>query len=86
MSTTITVRDLPDEIHHWLKAQAASHHRSVNKEVIAVLDSARGTTARRQRISIDGVLEIARKCSTTPDLDARTADEIIGYDDSGIPA
>ena len=86
MPTTMTVRDLPDEIHAWLKAQATSHHRSINKEVIAVLDAARGTAARRPRISMDAVMDIAHTCSTAPDLDTRTADEIIGYDNSGIPA
>jgi antitoxin VapB len=31
------------------------------------------------------LLAIARRCSALPDLDTRSADEIIGYDDDGIP-
>lgn len=85
MPTTITVRDIPDEIHHWLRAQATSHHRSLNKEVIAVLDAARGTAGRRQRISMDAVRDIVQRCAAAPDLDTRSADEIVGYDETGIP-
>ncbi|MGF1548766.1 MAG: Arc family DNA-binding protein, partial [Thiotrichales bacterium] len=33
----MTLRDLPDDLHDWIKQQAAAHHRSVNKEVIALL-------------------------------------------------
>jgi antitoxin VapB len=29
--------------------------------------------------------EIARRCAALPDVDRRTADEIIGYDEHGLP-
>jgi antitoxin VapB len=29
--------------------------------------------------------EIALRCAALPDLDTRTADEIIGYDENGLP-
>ena len=31
------------------------------------------------------ILEIGRRCAALPDLDARTADEILGYDEHGLP-
>ena len=31
------------------------------------------------------LLEIARRMDALPDLDTRTADEVIGYDESGLP-
>ena len=31
------------------------------------------------------ILEIGRRCADLPDLDARTADEILGYDEHGLP-
>jgi antitoxin VapB len=31
------------------------------------------------------ILEIGRRCAALPDLDVRTADEIIGYDEHGLP-
>lgn len=31
------------------------------------------------------ILEIGRRCASLPDVDARTADEILGYDEHGLP-
>ena len=31
------------------------------------------------------ILEIGRRCAALPDLDTRTADEILGYDQHGLP-
>ena len=31
------------------------------------------------------ILEIGRRCAALPDLDTRTADEILGYDEHGLP-
>lgn len=36
----IVIRDLPEELHSRLKQQAARHHRSMNKEAIALLEQA----------------------------------------------
>lgn len=32
------------------------------------------------------ILEIGRRCAALPDLDTRTADEILGYDQHGLPS
>ena len=32
------------------------------------------------------ILEIGRRCAALPDRDDRTADEILGYDDRGLPS
>ena len=32
------------------------------------------------------ILEIGRRCAALPDLDTRSADEIIGYDEWGLPS
>jgi hypothetical protein len=31
MMATMTLRDVPDDLHRWLKQQAEAHHRSINK-------------------------------------------------------
>jgi antitoxin VapB len=31
------------------------------------------------------ILEIGRRCASLPDMDARSADEIPGYDEHGLP-
>ena len=33
----------------------------------------------------DEIMEISRRCAVLPDLDRRSADEIIGYDENGLP-
>ena len=32
------------------------------------------------------ILEIGRRCAALPDLDRRSADEILGYDEAGLPS
>jgi antitoxin VapB len=31
------------------------------------------------------ILDIGRRCAALPDLDTRSADEILGYDENGMP-
>ena len=31
------------------------------------------------------ILDIGKRCASLPDLDTRTADEILGYDEHGLP-
>jgi plasmid stability protein len=37
---TLTIKDLPRQLHRQLKKRAQAHHRSLNREVLATLDSA----------------------------------------------
>jgi plasmid stability protein len=36
--STITIKNIPQVIHHTLKARAKAHGRSLNREVIAILE------------------------------------------------
>ena len=38
--TGLIIRDVPEELHKKLKQQATRHHRSMNKEAIALLEQA----------------------------------------------
>lgn len=42
---TVTVKDLPEKLHRQLKARALRHRRSLNSEIISVLEAA--TAARK---------------------------------------
>lgn len=42
---TVTVKDLPEKLHRQLKARALRHRRSLNSEIISVLEAA--TTSRK---------------------------------------
>lgn len=41
------IKQLPDELHRKLKEQAMRHHRSMTKEVLALLEQALGAEARQ---------------------------------------
>jgi antitoxin VapB len=41
--------------------------------------------AQRKRRLADELDEIALRCAALPDRDGRTPDEILGYDDHGLP-
>ena len=34
----------------------------------------------------DEIMEISRRCAALPDRDKRSAEEIIGYDENGLPS
>ena len=84
----MTLRDVPGDLHRWLKKLAEAHRRSVNQEVIALLEGARNGTATAPRRKADAatILEIGRRCAALPDIDTRSAEEILGYDRDGIPS
>lgn len=82
----LTMRGVPDELHLWLKRQAEAHHRSVNKEVIVLLESIRdGSVPAQPRPSAADILARARRFAELPVLDNRSADALIGYDANGLP-
>jgi len=61
--------------------------RSITETVIAALrDSLTRETARaRPRNLAEDLREIGRRCAALPDLDRRSAEEIIGYNEIGVP-
>jgi antitoxin VapB len=46
---------------------------------------ARVRRQRPRRRLADDLTEIARRCAALPVVDARSPDEILGYDDTGLP-
>ncbi len=66
----ITFKALPTSLHRQLKARAALHKRSLNQEVIAVLEDA---VAPAKRIDVEAMIAKTRalrsslKFTTTPE-------------------
>jgi antitoxin VapB len=59
---------------------------SLTKAVqIAVRDRLEREERRRGRPSVEHLLAIARRCAARPVIDPRSPDEIIGYDERGLP-
>ncbi len=52
--------------------------------ILALEDALRRARGRRVAPSMrDAILEISERCAALPDRDARTAEEILGYDERG---
>jgi len=54
---TITVKNIPDQTYNILKKLASEHHRSINSEIIYLIDRA----TRSTRIDPEEHMLIARK-------------------------
>ena len=71
-----------------VRALAALTGESVT---IAVQRAAEERLSRLRRRKPQGnlaaeLLDIGRRCAALPDLDTRTPEEILGYDDHGLPS
>ncbi len=56
MATTITVKNIPADLYAQIKESAARHHRSINGEIIAIIEKA----LVPQKASPDDLLVAAR--------------------------
>ena len=61
----LTVRNLPDEVHRALRVRAATHGRSTEAEVRAILESAVKPEGRMKRGSL--LADLGRRASLTDD-------------------
>ena len=82
----LTIRGMSAELHAWLKHQAQAHRRSVNREAIELLEAMRADrTVVRKRPSPDEILARAKRFASLPVVDTRSSDEILDYDQDGLP-
>lgn len=76
------------EADRLARAVAAKTGETITQAVVTAL---RERLAREDRKGADNdalleeVLEIGRHCASLPILDKRSADEILGYDENGLP-
>jgi plasmid stability protein len=68
---SITVKDIPPELHEKLRLSAKQHRRSLNSEIIARLEQ----TIEPRRLSVEELLEKARRFRSTLKFEA-TDEEI----------
>ena len=63
---TITLKNIPADLHRELKKRAEENHRSLNKEIIATLKSATGGTIRLDPIKLEESVRRARALFRRP--------------------
>ncbi len=89
--SALTLRDLPEDLHAFLKADAVANHRSFNKQVILALDSYRNSQINLAKPKLTPEQKMARTREIQAQIraqmihDPRTDDEILGYDENGLP-
>jgi plasmid stability protein len=70
---TITLKNIPAELHRQLKKRAEEHHRSLNKEIIATLKSAASENVRLDPTNLEESVRQARALFRRP-ITAREID------------
>ena len=75
------------EVDRLAREVAARTGETLTAAVAAALRErlARLKGRRRRRPLREELREIARRCAALPTLDHRSADEIVGYDERGLP-
>ncbi len=69
---TITIKNIPEQVYEPIKAQAKVNHRSINGEILSILDQA----VALPPIDVQATLERARKVRELTAKYTVTADEI----------
>ena len=75
------------EAERLARALARRTGKTITQTVISALrerlkwEEGRGTVPRLK----DQLLETGRRCAALPDLDRRSPEEILGYDEAGLP-
>jgi plasmid stability protein len=86
----MTLREIPDDLQEFLRADAAANHRSMNKQVIVVLDEYRSQrlAAQKTPLSVEEKIALIRGIQASAKrhmlTDNRSDDEIVGYDANGL--
>lgn len=63
---TITLKNIPRDLHRELKKRAGAHHRSLNKEVIATLHDATAATRPLDVTTLEDSVRRARSLFRRP--------------------
>jgi plasmid stability protein len=54
---SITLKNVPADLHRELKKRAEEHHRSLNREILATL---KGATGKTHRLDVQALIREAR--------------------------
>lgn len=63
---TITLKNVPKDVHIALKQRARRHKRSLNQEAILCLDLALGRSSRNPRDLLAGIRDLRSRVSVKP--------------------
>lgn len=86
MSTVMTIKQVPDDLKRFWADEAKRHDRSMNKEVLRVLEveRSRREAATAPSKDVESIRAAARRLQSFALVDQRAVEEIL-YDDEGMP-
>lgn len=89
--TALTLR-LPETLQTRLKQSAQINHRSINKQAVVLLEQALGAPTSMTTVPQDvierrtaALMAIGKSFAALNVIDPRSDDDIMGYDDHGLP-
>lgn len=89
--TALTLR-LPETLQTRLKQSAQINHRSINKQAVVLLEQALGAPTAMTTVPQDvierrtaALMAIGKSFAALNVIDPRSDDDIMGYDDHGLP-
>ncbi len=86
MSEVMTIKQMPADLKRYWAEEAKKHDRSMNKEVLRVLEAERlrREAAQLPAKDMDRVMEAVRRLQSFPVVDQRPIETIL-YDAEGMP-
>jgi plasmid stability protein len=75
---TVTIKNIPEQIYERIKTQAKSNHRSMNGEILSILEGAVSLLPIDVEITLEGarkVCELTAKYTITADEIEKTINE-----------
>ena len=82
----MTIKQVPDDLKRFWAAEAKRHDRSMNTEVLHVMEQerTRREAAKAPSKDIDSIKAAARRLQSFALVDQRAIEEIL-YDEEGMP-
>ncbi|WP_420238818.1 type II toxin-antitoxin system VapB family antitoxin [Telmatobacter bradus] len=77
------------EAEQKVRALAALTGESITLAVLSAVEEKLGRERRKRQnrqLLLEEIRAISHRCAALPTLDKRSEDEILGYDENGIPA
>lgn len=85
MDTDLFIKKVPANVKELIAREADVHRRSINQEAIVLLEEALAARLRTARSPRHEVREILAHYRALPIRDNRGPDELVEYDENGLP-
>ncbi len=85
METDLFLKKIPADVKKLISREADIHRRSINQEAIVLLEEALAARLRAARTPRHEVREILAHYRSLPIRDDRGPDELVEYDEFGLP-